>query len=286
MEDTFGQILSSCMENGAAPDIVVWDYGVSFTNADMEAMARIAATADKYKCMVIAPLFMDDPLLTGLSERNSIAHFFDEVRFLPLKKLRTDTAVRCLCLCGPGLLPLDQSSVSGGNCCWFVATRWTEMLLGNGDPFSAKDARPPVESVFSQDALFGCDVAAAVAREASAIGLTLFEQSVGRATLDKAVSVIDSEHAAESYTSMLFNLVVNRSVRLAGVRLLAEGARGGKKDVASILEQFLRTELSAYGAISQDHQVTATVGDDDTISVDVNSDVTVSGHPVRFTFSF
>jgi hypothetical protein len=281
VEENFGRVLSSCMEGGAAPDIIVWDYGVSFTNADMEAMARIAETADTYKSMVIAPLSMDDPLFTGLSERNSIAHFFDEVRLLPLKKLRTGAAARCLCLCGPGLS-------SRGNCCWFVATRWVEMLLGNGDPFRAKDSRPPAESVYSQDgdAPFRCDVAPAVSQEAGAMGLTLFEQSVGRATLDKAVSVIDSERAAESYTSLLFNLLVNRSVRCAGIRLLALGATTSRKEIAAALEQFLRTELSAYGAISQDHQVTATVGDGDTIAVDVNSNATVSGHPVRFAFSF
>jgi hypothetical protein len=287
MEENLPQILPSCMESGAAPDIIVWDYSVSFTNANMDAVGQIAQAADRYKSMVIAPLSSDDPLLDGISEHGSISHLFDEVRFLPFKKLRTEPSSRCLCLCGPDLAPADQSMASGGRCCWFVATRWTEMLLTENNPFSAKDLRrPPVESVFSTDTLFASDIAPSVAREAAAYGLTLFEPSLAQASLDKAVSVIGPDQAADSYFSFLFNLAVNRVVRCAGVRLLAEGAQKNRTDVASALELFLRTELSAYGVITSDGQVTATAGDDSKITVSVNSDVTVSGHPVSFTFSF
>ena len=245
MEENLSQILPSCMENGIAPDIIVWDYDVSFTNASMDAMARVAKAADQYKCMVAAPLSEDDPFFQGISEHTSISHHFDEVRFLPFKKLRTDPSSRCLCLCGPGLAPADLSAPSGGRCCWFVATRWAEMLLGESNPFSAKNIRPPVESVFSPDALFASDIAPAVAREAAAVGLTLFEPSLAQASLDKAVSVIGGDQAADSYSSFLFNLTVNRVVRCAGIRLLAEGTQKSRADVASALERFLRTELQA-----------------------------------------
>jgi hypothetical protein len=44
--------------------------------------------------------------------------------------------------------------------------------------------------------------------------------------------------------------------------------------------------LQAYGVMTAGSQVTATAGDDSKIIVDVDSDATVSGFPVRFTFSF
>jgi Type VI secretion system, VipA, VC_A0107 or Hcp2 len=287
MEENLSQILSRCMESGKAPDIVIWDYGVSFSGAHMDAMSRVAKAADRYKCMVIAPLSTDDELFDGISERNSISHLFDEVRFLPFKKLRSEPSSRCLCLCGPQCSTGDRSAAPGGSCCWFVATRWTEMMLTEDNPFSAKDLRRlPVESVFSSDAIFSSDIAPSVSREAAAAGLTLFEPSIRQALLDKAVSVIDGEQAEDCYSSFLFNLAVNRVVRCAGIRLLAEGEQKSRSDVASVLQQFIRTELSAYGVTSSDGQVIATVDKEDKIVVDINSDITVSGHPVRFTFSF
>jgi hypothetical protein len=286
MEDRLLQVLASCMENSAAPDIIIWDYDISFSNAHMDTLARVAKAADQYKCMAIAPLSMDDPLMDGISERNSISHIFDEVRFLPFKKLRTDPSSRCQCLCGPRCAQGDQSTAPGGGCCWFIATRWTEMLLGEGNPFSAKDSRLPVESAFSRDGLFVSDIAPSVAQEAATAGLTLFGPSLGQAQLDKAVSVISNEQAAESYSSFLFNLAVNRAVRCVGIRISAEGSQKSRAEVASVIERLLRTELYAYGLITSNGQLTAIVGDDNKIVVDVNSDVTISGHPVRFTFSF
>jgi hypothetical protein len=288
MEENLPQILAACMESGAAPDLVVWDFDVSFTNASTDALARIAAAADRYKCVAVAPLAMEDPLFSGVSGRESIAHLFEEVRMLPFKKLRTDPSSRCLCLCGPGLSSSGGIGMISGNSCWFVAIRWLEMLLGENDPFSVKDPRPPFESVFSQDEpSFSCTIASSVALEAAAMGLTLFDRAPDRASLDKAVTVIASDQAAESYTSMLFNLLVNRSIRNAGIRLLAEDLRQKSRvEAAAALEKFLRAELSACGVISNESRVTAAVLEEDKISIEVESGTTVSGHRVSFSFSF
>jgi hypothetical protein len=289
MEDALAspKVLASCMESGFAPDIIVWDYETTFTNASMDAMARVAKAAEQYKCMVIAPLSMEDPLFQNLSGRSSVTHLFEEVRFLPFKKLRTEPASRCLCLCGPDLSHALPGKTAQGRCCWFVAIRWAEMLLGDNNPFAARDTKPSVESVFFQEDIFSSDVAPSVVQEASNMGLTLFEQSFSKASLDKAVSIIGREQAADSYSSFLFNLVVSRMIRLAGIQLLtAEGAQKSREDVATVLQRFLFKELRAYDVVSAEGQVTASAAGDGKIVVDVNSDVTVSGYPVRFTFSF
>jgi hypothetical protein len=253
----------------------------------MDAMARVAKAAEQYKCMVIAPLSMEDPLFQNLSGRGSVMHLFEEVRFLPFKKLRTEPASRCLCFCGPDLSHALPVRTAQGRCCWFIAIRWAEMLLGDNNPFAARDTNPSIESVFSQEDIFRSDVAPSVVQEAFGMGLTFFEQSFSKASLDKAVSVIGREQAADSYSSFLFNLVVNRMIRLAGIQLLAaEGAQKSREDVATVLERFLLKELRAYGAVSAEGQVTARAAGEGKIVVDVNSDVTVSGYPVRFTFSF
>jgi hypothetical protein len=288
MEENLDGVLSSCMESGSAPDLVVWDYAGSFTNASQDAMTRIAKTADKYKCMVVVPLAADDPLFAGDGGRQSVLHLFEEVRFLPYKKLRTEPASRCLCLCGPAGARAEWNKMRGGNCCWFVAIRWLEMLLGENNPLGARDpGRPSPDSVFSQQKIFDQDTAPAVASEAAAFGLTLFPPALSGASIDKAVTVVGRDQAAESYSSFLFNLTVNRVVRLAGVRLLSvSGVTTDRVAVAAELQAFLQTELLGYGVSDADGRVTARAAEDGTINIDVNSDVTVSGFPVRFTFSF
>jgi hypothetical protein len=279
MQDRLVEALGACMEAGAAPDVIVWDYDVTFTNACMEAMAAVAAAADKYKCMVVAPLCMDDPLLTGISGRKSVKHFFDDLRFLPYKKLRDNTAARCLCLCAPSLAGAGEKSE------WFAAIRWAEMIIGDSDPFSAKQQRRPVESLFSGAPVFSQAVSPAVAAEAAAMGLTLFEETLEKAVLDRAMTVAGPDSVAESYTSFCFNLLVNHVARLSGIKILECGAHKNKTEVAAVLEEFLDKELSACGISASGKSASVTVENNEALVIEINSDAAVSGHPARFTFT-
>jgi hypothetical protein len=278
MQDRLGEALGACMEAGTAPDVIVWDYDVTFTNASMEALATVAAAAERYKCMVVAPLCMDDPLLAGISARQSVLHFFDDVRFLPYKKLRDDTAARCLCLCAPSLADGAKSE-------WFAVIRWAEMLISAGDPFTAKQQQRPVESVFSGAPVFSQAVSPAVAAEAAAMGLTLFEETLDKATLNRAVTVAGPDSVAEHFRSFCFNLLINRMARLSGIQILLYGAQKSKEEVAAVLEEFLEKELSACGIAVSGKTASVTVENNVAIVIAINSDVTVSGHPARFTFT-
>jgi hypothetical protein len=279
MQDRLGETLGACMEAGAAPDVIVWDYDVTFTNASMEALATVAAAAERNKCMVVAPLCMDDPLLMGISARQSVSHFFDDVRFLPYKKLRDNTAARCLCLCASSL------AATGAKSEWFAAIRWAEMLINAGDPFAVKQQQRPLESVFSGAPVFSQAVSPAVAAEAAAMGLTLFEETLEKATLDRAVTVAGPDSVAEHFRSFCFNLLVNRVARLSGIQILLYGAQKSKEEVAAVLEEFLEKELSACGISASGGAVSVTVENNEAIVIAINSEVTVSGHPARFTFT-
>jgi len=277
MQDRLDEALGACLEAGAAPDVIVWDYDVTFTNASMEAMAAIAAAAEKYKCVVLAPLCMDDPLLEGVSARQSVSHFFDDVRFLPYKKLRDNTAARCLCLCAPSL-------ASGAKSEWFAATRWAEMLISAGDPFSAIQQRC-AESVFSGEQVFSQAISSGVAAEAAAMGLMLFEKELDNATLDSAVTVAGPDCVALYFTSFCFNLLVNRVARLAGMKILVSGTQKSKEETAGVLKEFLDNELSASGISAVGGPARVTVENNAALVVEINSDATVSGYPARFSFT-
>jgi predicted component of type VI protein secretion system len=278
MQDRLGEALGACVEAGAGPDVIVWDYEVTFTNASMEAMAAVAAAAERYKCVVLAPLCMDDPLLAGISARKSVSHFFDDVRFLPYKKLRDNTAARCLCLCAP-------SVTSGMSSEWFAAIRWVEMIINDNDPFGVKERKRPEESVFTDAPVFSQAVSQDVAAEAAGMGLTLFEQTLEKAKLDKAVTVAGPDSVAGHFRYFCFNLLVNRVARFSGMKILEYAHKKTKDETATVLAEFLNKELSSSGISSSSESVNVAVENDENFVITINSDATVSGYPARFTFT-
>jgi len=286
MEDQLPRILSSCMEQGFAPDIIVWDYLLSFSNADMQLLGRISSIAEQYKSMLISPLSMQETLFKGISSKNDVTHIFDSVAMLPYKSMRKSQPARCICLCGPTLAPQDAVTPFGPNACWFVASRWAEMVLSEMNPFAAKEILPPHDSIFALSRVFGVDVSKAVVSDASQNGITLFEASVHEASLDKCVTIIDNNQVAPCYCSFLFNLLVNRVVRIAGIRLLMLSPSHDKRSCAVQLQNHIAAELAAYHAISQPGQVSAHVDDDGKITINIDSNETIAGNAIRFTFSF
>jgi hypothetical protein len=279
LPDRLHEALSVCLETGVSPDVIVWDFDVSFANADMDIMATVAAAAEQYKCMVIAPLSASDPLFAGISGRESVSHIFEEVRFLPYKKLRDNTSTRCLCLCG------SQLAQGGGRSCWYAAIRWAEMLNGALDPFAVRRRQGPLESVFLGVPLFSETVCVAVTGQASDMGITLFEETLEKAGIDKIATVVGPDNVAAHYTSFAFNLLVNRAVRLSGIKILSLGAQKNKDEVATVLEGFLENEMQACGIAVFGKTVSVTVENSVSLVIEVNSDVMVSGYPACFSFS-
>ncbi|HMD67382.1 MAG TPA: hypothetical protein VKF42_00790, partial [Chitinivibrionales bacterium] len=274
MPDTFGRVLGECVKQGFPPDIVIWDFDVSFANAHVEAIAVVAAAADQYKCMVIAPLSADEPLQSGISGRETVAYLFDDDRFLPYKKLRQDLHARCLCLCAPPL--------AGGRAAWFAAVRWAEMLLLDNDPVAARSQAARGESIFSGGQVFAYSVTPGIAAEAAAMGLTFFEETQAR--FDRAATVVSAEAADAGFTSLCFNLFVNRVIRRCGACLLSAGSGAKRDEVAAALVEQVRRECAACGIASGGDAVSAHESDG-AIEVSVDSETEIAGHPVRFSFS-
>ncbi len=275
MPDTFGRVLGACVEQGFPPDIVVWDFDVSFTNAHVKGMTSVAETADLHKCMVIAPLAADEPLLSGISGRQTIAYLFEDTRFLPYKKLRSSPHARCLCLCAPPL--------AGGRAAWFAALRWAEMLLQENNPVAARGQAARGESIFSSGPVFACRIAPGVATEAAAMGLTFFEEPP--TGLFKAATVVSAEAADAGFTSLCFNLFVNRVIRRCGACLLSAGSGAKRDEIAAVLQEQVQRECAACGIASGGDTVGVRESEGRAIEVSVDSETEIAGHPVRFSFS-
>ena len=292
MLEALGGVLSDFADAGAPPDLILWDFDTAFTHANMVQLAGIAEAADRYKSMVIAPLPMDDPLLVGLKQKDTLIPILQETRFLPMKKLRDNAASRCLCLCGPDIVFSEDGSAVGprktsliARGCWPALIRWLELLIFAQDPFAVRASEIAVESSLDGIAEFCQAVPRHLRQEASAAGLTLFDGALKSATLDCAVTTIDPSVAGDIYSSFPFNFLVDRVARLSALRLLSHGPSESKEAVAGDLQEFLQKELSACGICASPEQTSVNAKTDGTVEIEIKSDVTVGEIPARFVFS-
>jgi predicted component of type VI protein secretion system len=292
MEEKFAGVLESCIEAATVPDVVLWDFGATFTNASMERLAKIAESADQCKCVVVAPLSDSDAFLEQCAKRETFAQFMQDVRYLPFKKLRDNSAGRCLSLCGPNIqfqskgspaanIPDMAQRACGG---WALLSRWIASIIDESDPFTITDAKLQ-ESALLSAANFDPKISRAISEEAALEGITLFHQLPGAVSFDRAVTVIDSQNAGAAYSSLGFNILVNRVARLAVMRLSVSTASKTKEDAAKDLCVFLQKELTPYHVLGSPEQVSVAVGSGGEIELTINSDVSVSGFPAQFSFS-
>ena len=277
----------------ASPDIIVWDYPLSFTNADIDRLSRLLETADRFKSIVIAPLSLTDKLFDNIDQSNDFSPMFEDIRFLPFKKLRTTLTSRALCLCAPDMVVAadvgranDTAQVSfAAHCCWPMILRWIEKVADNNGPF-AVDAYDSPEIILPDSVSFSLAISESFSKDAaSTAGFSLFTGNPENAALNRAVTVIDPQIAGTAYTSLAFNLLVNRIARLAGQRIVQNSSTMSKDQIASDLEGFLRKELAACRVCTAPDQVAVKLDDDGKLDICLNSEVLIGGFPGRFSFS-
>ncbi len=287
------KLSSEFISPDASPDVIVWDYPVSFTNADIDRVSRLMDTADRWKSAVIAPLASQDAIFAGLDNKNDFAPLFQDVRYLHYKKLRSKLETRALCLCGPDMKLPDASEALNGaqgafpaSCCWPVMIRWIDRSAGNDDPFSLGSYSLAPETMLPDKAKFEFRISKAMSEEAAAIaGLTLFDGNPVGATPDRVRTVIEPEVAGHAYTSFLFNLLVNRVARLAGRRIGLFANAMNNQELAANVEALLRRELCAYNVCASLDQVSIKTEENGALAITLNSDEKVGGFPARFSFT-
>jgi hypothetical protein len=282
-------------DSNESPDIIIWDFPVSFTNAEIDRLTRLAVAADRYKSIAIVPVSSNDRLFNSIEARNDFSPVFDDVRFLPFKKLRTSLESRALCLCGPDMMVPDANPAQNGaqaTCpskthpCWLLVLRWIEPVIGNNDPFAIEVSANIQETILPEDVSFYPDVPESMCEEASALGgINLLNGKPVKATIDRTKTVIDPEIAGTAYTSLAFNLLVNRIARLTGQRIAENSASMQTSEIASDIKEFLCTELIAGRVCASPDQISVKSENNGALDISLNSDVLVGGHPARFSFS-
>ena len=273
----FSDALGVCASQSAVPDIVVWDYPVSTDTATMQQLEHIGEQADRFKTVVITSLDYHDDLYTKIIEREPLKTVFEQPAYIPLRRLRESGAARCLSLCAPDAVVQRNRkdmdvAVTGG---WLLAVQWMTSYIDHAAPFHLQNS-----SITALDAFGFPQIPGEVALDAHRNGLTVLRP--GGVTAPRVLLGDESS----PYGSLLFNLAVNRTARLAAEWIGGQDRMLFCEAAAPVLEEFLRIQLAPYDILSSSGAVSVAVVDQQSLQITVDSTGTVAGFPVKFQFSF
>jgi hypothetical protein len=274
---------------GTSWDLILWDYPVPLTNAEMDRTTGLTRLADRCKSVVLAPLDPADRLFESIETLEDFSPVFQDIRFLPFKKLREALESRALCLCSPDMKVLRAEKTDASftaHCGWPVLIRWVEMTLDDLDPFATRSRHAASAVLTPESARFHPSIPAPLSDEAASIaGLTLLSGAPADVSIDRTRTVIDPEVAGTAYSSLAFNLLVNRVAKLAGEVIIESSSSTDAAGLCRGVEECLRKELAACGICSEPDQVSVKPENGSALLISLNSDASVGGHEARFSFS-
>lgn len=270
----FADALTACAAQSGSPDLVVWDYPVELDTASVEQLGVIGETADRFKTIVVSSLESHTELYTKILEDEPLKTVIEQPAYIPLRRLQEGVSARCLSLFAPDALHSrgDQLRIGAG---WLFAFQWLTSVIENSAPFHLQNSSIMALDTFAVPKLSHDGIA-----DGYQVGITLMQP--GATTVPR---VLLGAAADSPYGNLLFNMLVNRTARLAAEWITAGDRSLSLEHASAALQQFLRNNLESYHILSSEEAVTVTV-EGASLQVTINSTVTVGGFPAQFQFSF
>jgi predicted component of type VI protein secretion system len=270
--------LGALVNDGNTPDIILLSYENGNLDIDtIDTLHKTAAIAEAARSMVWTSLAQDDPYIGRIvsAESNDQHETIDAA----LDCLRNESSARSIALCGPSLhiSSAKDNLIAGG--AWILADHWVSTLLSTGSPF---DMSSLTNSEIIDDQLV-LQIPPHRVKEIAKSGFSFVRIRNGRIII--APSVMLNASGNERYASIGFNLLLNRTIRLAE-NFIAVDAIGMTPDsLASSLELYLKKQLEPYGVISPLNALSVTMNDSE-LTIALNSQSVIDGNSIQFDFSF
>jgi hypothetical protein len=281
------EILSDCAQLGCIPGFLVWDFPLELSTAGTQMLEDLGTAADRHKTMVLATLASNDPLAKNLVTAVDMAPVFDDMRYLPFKRLRSSVSARHIALCSPSWI-LDTGEGEppvASNPVWPAIRSMVQILLDGESPCDTPIDPANLGKLFSRTSV---RVAAAIAQEARQFGLSVFGMDSNaqvQATLLR--SIIDTELVDAQYGNFGYNLLVNRIAHLAGIWLGDNPpGKSPSNQYASQAQQFLFSQLAAYSILKDINEIRVSLDKDQGLTITINSAQTINNLPIRIELSF
>jgi hypothetical protein len=278
--------LRECVAEGPGIDCILWDYPYSFTTADMEDLEQVSVVADQYKSMLIGWIEQDDEAVKQIIGGAIPSTVFDDSRYIPFHRLRNKESTRSVVMCLPAL-QFDAHRMKGpvAGSCWAYMEEWITSIIENSNPFVLL-SHDSFEggSIINETTVLG-NTSESTAKEVSEWGLSLcLGDKNGSPLFITASTLLGLEGVDGAYSYFGYNLLVNRSVRLA-TQWIGQSTEKNSDKKIEMFHQFLRFQLESYHILSTESALKITNNQKNMLTIDVNSNTTIGGYPVRFQFS-
>ena len=276
LADSLAQALQSSSEQGLAPDIILLDDEYGFSNADISRLEIIANAASDRMCSVVASVDSKDALFTDIESCDTLAQFFDDVRFIPYKKLRKNPLARCLALCGPRVT-VGEKEPFIANAGWQFLFAWIDAFLSGQSLFDCTQGQAVSEIPIASTVA----VSLPIVKDAAAWGLTLFGSDRYAGVSIPVMTLLDEQAANPAYSRFGYNIAVNRVMKLVVQKVTAVRENGSVEEVKS----YITKQLASYDLLSSAEAVSVEAGDQNVLKITVDSASTVCGYPLYIQFS-
>lgn len=270
----FADALSACAAETGSPDLVIWDYPVETDTASLEQLGVIGDIADRFKTIVVSSLDYHTELYEKILVGEPLAAIIEQPLYIPLRRLQESASARCLSICAPDAQHPRGDSLRYASG-WLFAFQWLTSVIENSAPFHLQNS-----SIMALDTFAVRKVSRETVTDGYKAGITIVQP--GLTTVPRVLL-----NAADSpYGNLLFNMLVNRTARLAAEWITAQDSALGLDQAAPALERYIRSNLESFHILSSDEAVAVAAEGTQSLQVTINSTVAVGGFPAQFQFSF
>jgi hypothetical protein len=279
--ESFTNASTFCFDNTITPDIIVWSHDIAALSlSTIEELNTLAALADNLKSLLVTSMAPGDPVLDTLISGNLTEEFEQSETWSAFQCLRNESHSRAIALCAPSfyISTSKEKLIAGG--AWLLADTWVSTFLEVNSPFNFSAL---TTTEFHDDQLT-LQVAPHKIKEVSQFGLTFARTKTGRIILSPRVVFDCGENVSFGFIG--FNLLVNRTIRLAGEFLSFGTAKMPIDKAAEELRQHLVSQLDSYNILSSSDSLSVQAKDQNQIIVAIHSDSLIEGNSVNFEFSF
>lgn len=280
----FDAILNQCANDGLPPDLVLWDYPVSITMPDMKALSHLAAITDRHDAMLLSSIAADEPLVESMVSEDTTGELLLEEHYVPLRRLRANPAARSIVLSGPPVL-LDPAATPPAlaGAAWLVTHDIERLLIDGASPLqTAMPSGEDLERNFQFVLANTVRVPSHIAREAASYGLVLLSDGM-RAGQVALPTLVNPDMAATHSAHFGYNLLLNHLRRLTRRRIATTPAEE-RGELQRGIRDLLLSALAPYRILLSDRAVQIGI-QDDTVTIDISCDRSLSKFPLRFQVS-
>lgn len=279
--ESFQNAGSFCIDSQASPDFTVWSYDTgNLCLETIESLNTLSALADNMKTLLFASVAANDPVLDNLITGTLTEEFEQSETWAAFKCLREEEHSRALALCAPAFHVTSASDkmIAGG--AWVLADHWVSMFLSVNTPFNF--SAHSFTDIHDDQPLQ--QITPHAVNEISQYGFTVYKTKAGRIMLAPKVVMDCGEN--ESFSLVGFNLLVNRTIRLAGDFFSLITSKPPIEQAATALREHLYTQLEPLNVLSSVNALDVRADSESGISIEINSNSIIDGNSIHFEFTF